>query len=204
MGMLSLRKPSAESLRHFLASQGSEELTYSQWGATAETPPPSFVLDHTRIRLGTGEGLFKAAQGALRRWQQFDLGWVDAWPRDTTIEPGQVVAVMGRAVGLWWLNACRIVYVIDETDDSASRYGFANGTLPAHIQKGEERFLLEWNRNDDSVWFDILAFSRPNKWLTRIGYPLVRRSQKRFAREAAAKMFHAVKNDAPLPAVCQS
>ncbi len=203
MGMLSLRKPSIETLRRFLASQEGEDFTYSQLGATAGKPPVDFVLDHTRIQLGTGEGLFKTAQAALNRWQQFDLGWVDAWPRDTAIEPGQVVAVMGHAIGLWWLNACRIVYLIDETD-AVCRYGFANGTLPAHIQTGEERFLLEWNQEDDSVWFEILAFSRPNKWSSRIGYPLVRRSQKRFAREAAAKMFRAVNKETPLPEIHQT
>jgi hypothetical protein len=39
------------------------------------------------------------------------------------------------------------------------------------------------------VWYDILAFSRPNQLLTRLGYPWVRRTQKRFGRESAAVMF---------------
>ena len=28
---------------------------------------------------------------------------------------GAVVAVIGRVVGVWWLNACRIVYVVNES-----------------------------------------------------------------------------------------
>jgi len=52
---------------------------------------------------------------ALRRWEQFNLGWVEAWPSDTPIQSGEVVAVMGRAVGVWWLNACRVVYSVDES-----------------------------------------------------------------------------------------
>jgi hypothetical protein len=46
------------------------------------------------------------------------------------------------------------------------------------------------------VWYDILAFSRPQRLLTRLGYPYVRRVQKRFGRESAAAMLKAVANDA--------
>ncbi len=53
-----------------------------------------------------------------------------------------------------------------------SRFGFAYGTLPGHVESGEERFLVEWDRGDDAVWYDILAFSRPNHVLTRLGYPV--------------------------------
>ena len=72
------------------------------------------------------------------------------------------------------------------------RFGFAYGTLPDHAGSGEERFLVEWDRKDDSVWYGILAFSRPRHLLARIGYPWVRRVQKRFGRESAAVMRRAV------------
>jgi len=190
--MLSLRKPSAESIRPFLKAQAKLPFTYSAVGATAETPPAGYVVDHTRIKLGEGEPVFHEAKAALQRWEQFRLGWVEAWSPDTAIQPGEVVAVMGRAIGLWWLNACRIVYVVDESGLNC-KFGFAYGTLPGHVESGEERFLIEWNRSDNSVWYDILAFSRPNHFLTRLGYPFVRRTQKRFARDSAAAMFNAVR-----------
>jgi uncharacterized protein (UPF0548 family) len=62
---------------------------------------------------------------------------------------------------------------------------------------GEERFLIEWNRADDSVWFDILAFSRPKHPIVRLAYPIVRRTQKRFGREAAASMLRSVQRELP-------
>ena len=73
--------------------------------------------------------------------------------------------------------------------------------MPDHVESGEERFLIEWDRGDDSVWYDILAFSRPQHFLTRLGYPWLRRMQKRFGRESAAAMLRAVRNDfvKPLP-----
>lgn len=187
MAKLSLRKPTAETLTRFLAAQAKLPFSYSAVGATAASPPDGYVVDRTRLQLGRGETVFRAAVAALKKWRQFDLGWVEAWSPDTPLRADEVVAVMGHAAGLWWLNACRIVYVIDEAD----KFGFAYGTLPGHVESGEERFTIEWNRADDGVWFDILAFSKPNHFLIRLGYPWVRRAQKRFGRESAAAMRRA-------------
>ncbi len=112
------------------------------------------------------------------------------------------MAVLAHLFGLWWLNACQIVYVVDDAGPM-TRYGFAYGTLPAHAESGEERFMIEWDRPDGNVWYDILAFSRPNYVLTRLGYPLVRRIQKKFARDSAAAM-HAATNRSPKSNVSRS
>src|SRR3984885_984132 len=144
MVMLSLRKPSVEAIRRFLTEQAQLSFTYSEVGATAGTPPAGYVVDHTRIKLGEGEPVFQSARAALQRWEQFRLGWVEAWSPDTPIQSGEVVAIMGRAIGLWWLNSCRIVYVVDESGP-LSKFGFAYGTLPGHAESGEERFLIEWD-----------------------------------------------------------
>jgi len=189
--MLSLRKPTDEAIRRFLTEQARLDLTYSAVGATATTPPIGYVVDHTRIKLGEGGAVFEAAKAALESWRQFDLGWVEAWPPETPIRAGEVVAVVARAIGLWWLNACRIVYAADEVGP-VTRFGFAYGTLPAHAGSGEERFLIEWDHHDDGVWYDVLAFSRPRHFLARLGYPMVRRTQMRFGRESAAAMVRAV------------
>ena len=99
---------------------------------------------------------------------------------------------LARILGLWWVNACRIVYLVDE-QAPVSRFGFAYGTLPEHAESGEERFTVEWHEDDDTVWYDILAFSRPHQLLARLAYPYVRRLQKRFARDSAAAMGRWVK-----------
>ena len=93
--------------------------------------------------------------------------------------------------GLWWLNACRIIYVVDESGP-INTFGFAYGTLPGHVESGEERFLIEWDRKDNSVWYDILAFSKPNHVLAWLGYPYVRLKQAQFRRHSAASMLGAV------------
>jgi uncharacterized protein (UPF0548 family) len=149
-------------------------------------------VDRIRIKLGEGESAFRSGIDALRRWEQFHLGWTEAWPLGTPIRSGEVVAVMGRGIGLWWLNACRILYVVDESGP-ISKFGFAYGTLPDHVESGEERFSIEWDRGENSVWYDILAFSRPKHILAWLGYPYVRRKQERFRRDSAASMLRAVR-----------
>ena len=192
--MRSLRRPSDMAVRDFLAAQAKLDFTYTAVGATASLPPVGYLVDHTRIKLGEGEEFFTRAKAALGRWEQFRLGWVEAWPPETPIQAGEVVAIVARRFGVWWLSACRVVYVVDEPGP-VGRYGFAYGTLPDHAGSGEERFLVEWDRGSGEVWYDILAFSRPQWLLTRLGYRYMRRLQKRFGRESAAAMRRAVKGE---------
>jgi uncharacterized protein (UPF0548 family) len=186
------REPAKECLRAFIASQESMRLTYDAVGATAGELPRGFRADQMRMKVGEGEEAFAAARRGLRRWEQFRLGWIEPWPGDAPIEAGKVVAVMARVCGLWWVNACRIVYVVEEDGDGFARFGFAYGTLPGHAESGEERFLVEWDQRDGSVWYSILAFSRPRHWLAKVAYPMTRRLQARFRRDSAAAMVRAV------------
>ena len=181
--MLSLRKPTPRQIDRFLQSQAALELTYRNVGATAADPPERYVVDHTRVELGSGDDVFEEARKSLESWEQFSLPWLAAAPASTAIEPDAVVAIVAYTFGIWWLNACRIVYVIDESDASSRRFGFAYGTLPAHAGSGEERFLIEKD-GDGRIWYDVLAFSRPHHLLARVGYPLVRRIQRRFGSES--------------------
>ncbi len=186
--MRSLMKPDASRIMRFLAEQSTRDFTYQGIGATLTHPPDGYVIDHTRVHLGTGVEIFERAKAAIRRWQQFNLGWVEACPNDVAILNGESVCVLARALGLWWMNACRIVDVIDEPQ---RRFGFAYGTLPDHVGSGEERFLVEVDEAGE-VWYDILAFSRPERWLSRCGYPFMRRVQRRFGIASAAAMRRAV------------
>lgn len=199
--MLLLRQPGAETIRHFLAAQSRCDFSYQAVGATANTPPSGYVVDRYRGILGEGQGAFDAACDALRRWEHFNLPWVQATPNTTPIEQGQVICVVARVMGFWWLNACRIVYIIDESREkqnvAVTRFGFAYGTLADHAETGEERFMIEWDRATDSVTYDILAFSRPQHFLAKLGYPLVRRVQKKFGRDSLAAMQKAVKETRP-------
>ena len=181
--MFKISEPNERDVELFIAGQRNLPFTYKEVGATNTTPPTGYTVDHNRIQLGEGESTYECAVEALKNWQQFDLGWVTIVPRGVVVETGATVAVKARAFATWSLNACRVVYVIDEP----RRFGFAYGTLPDHVERGEERFFVEW-LDDDSVWYDILAFSRPQHPIVKLSAPLARRLQKRFARESLARM----------------
>jgi uncharacterized protein (UPF0548 family) len=200
--MLALRKPNADAIRRFLESQREQPFSYSEVGATNDRLPSGYSINHTRRKLGDGFAVFESACAALRNWHQLRLGWVDCWPHDAPLRTGEPIAVLGRAFGLWWINACRIVYTINTIVESTGdlpgestvastgvlRFGYAHGTLPEHIASGEERFLIEMD-SDEAVWLDILAFSRANSALARMGYSVMKREQRRFGRESADKLL---------------
>jgi uncharacterized protein (UPF0548 family) len=120
----------------------------------------------------------------------FNMPWLRLDRTSAPIQVGTDVAVFVHHFGFYSLNACRIVYVVDE-EDPVKRFGFAYGTLAEHAESGEERFTVEWDRGD-TIWYDILAFSRPRNLLARLGYPLSRLLQKRFAEDSKAAMLEAV------------
>ena len=187
--MLLRSQPSEELVRQFISSQRELPFSYAQVGATQSKPPLGFNVDHNRIKLGAGKEAYARAVAALKEWKQFDLGWVTIVPRRQPLAVGTVVAVQAKVFGLWWLNAAKIVYVINEEAERVERFGFAYGTLQDHVERGEEPFMIEWRRDeDDSVWYDIYAFSRPKHPLTRIGFPLTRALQAQFVRDSMAVM----------------
>jgi len=190
-----LAKPSDEQIRNIIAAQRNAPFSYSVAGASRDDAPPAgYKRDHNRVRLGTGEAIFNRAVAAVQRWEMFNFPlMLLCWP-DAPIAVGSTVALLAAAFGLWTLSACRIVYTIDE-EQPLRRYGFAYGTLPEHVARGEERFQVEWNRADDSVWYDIVAFSQPNQLLARLGYPAMRMAQKRFAHDSKRAMLRAVATD---------
>jgi uncharacterized protein (UPF0548 family) len=193
--MFFLTKPSPSRVREVIAAHSDVPFSYPEVGATRTHPPSGYTVDHNRVQLGFGEDTFARAVVAIRAWNQFDLGWVQAAPENTPIKVDAAVAVVARHLGFWSLNVSRIVYVVEDRGPIES-FGFAYGTLKSHVERGEERFTVEWNRADDSVWYDILAFSRPNLMLIQLGKPYARRLQKRFAKDSLKRMIAAVKGPA--------
>jgi uncharacterized protein (UPF0548 family) len=193
--MFLLRKPSEQFVTQFIASQQDLPFSYAEVGATQNQTVDKlrdYKVDHNRVKLGMGEETYQRAVAALQCWQQFELGWLTIVPMGKPLEIGATVAVQTKTFGFWSLNAARIVYVIDERQTQMSRFGFAYGTLPDHVERGEERFTIEWHK-DDSVWYDLYAFSRPGHALARLGYPITRTLQKEFARSSLAVMKMATK-----------
>jgi uncharacterized protein (UPF0548 family) len=203
-----ISRPSPADIRALIAKRAELPVTYPDTVTTRSgpvAPPPGYDLDHNRARLGHGPETFDRARAALERWAMFPPGWTAVWNRhgeragaDDLLE-GAVVASVLRAWGLWWVSPCRVVFTVDDEEASGVvRFGFAYGTLPGHPEEGEERFSVElWP--DGSVWYDLLAVSRPRAFAARLGRPLARQLQRRFQRDSRLAMEAAVASPSEHP-----
>ncbi len=189
--MWSLRKPTDADLADFLSAQASASFSYVDVGATArDERPHGFCYNENRIFLGNGEATFRRASVALSEWRHFATSWTRIVPASAPISAGTTVALLIRALGIWWWNSARIVYTVEEQHPTP-RFGFAYGTLPAHVERGEEQFLVEMDAAGE-VWYSIRSFSRPRMLAARIAYPIARRLQRQFVRDSFAAMAAAV------------
>jgi uncharacterized protein (UPF0548 family) len=193
--MWSLGEPSQQTLEDFIARQRREPFSYPEVGSTRnQYMPAGYDHDHNRWQIGRGQAAFEAACAALRRWEMFPRPWTRIEAAGAPTAAGTTVAMMARVYGLWWLNACRIVYVIDEAGP-VRRFGFAYGTLLAHVERGEELFSVE-HHADDTVWYELRAFSQPRFWMARMARPLARGLQRRFQRDSRDAMTRAARQPA--------
>src|SRR6185369_7659021 len=174
--MFRLTKPTSQQIQQFLDSRETDSFSYDAVGATLDTPPAGYIVDHNRELLGSGRDVFDRAKKAVREWKMFEVPGLRLIHNDTPIEAGRNVALLAHHLGFYSLHSCRVVYVINEPD----RFGFAYGTLSEHVEIGEERFTVEFHPDSGEVWYDIYAFSRPGHILVRLGYPYGRYLQKRF------------------------
>lgn len=192
--MFLLTRPDGARIERFLAERATDTFSYPNVGATREpSPPAGYFVDHNRQFLGNGRLTFDSAKEAIRLWTMLKVPDLELNPPVTTIEPGRNVALLARHLGLYSLNSCRIVYVVEEEN----RYGFAYGTLTEHVESGEERFTVEFHTETGEVWYDLYAFSRPGHWLVKLGLPYARHLQKRFAAHSKAQLAHYVRDQKP-------
>lgn len=148
--------------------------------------PFGFTHDFRRSKRGNGNAAFSAAKLAFKRWTMFDIGWVRVANSLAPITVGQIVAVEVHALGLWSLNLSRITNTID----SATRFGFIYATTAAHVEQGQESFLLEFDPAGGDVYYDLEAISRPRNVLARAAFPITRAFQHRFARDSHERMYN--------------
>ncbi|MEU4567656.1 DUF1990 domain-containing protein [Micromonospora sp. NPDC023956] len=157
-------------------------LTYPHVGATRTGSLPA-GWRHVRHRVRLPDGSFAVAGEAVLSWRLHRAAGVRITADAPRAAPG-VAVTSGLGVGPLRLDApCEVVWVAD--DDR--RAGFGYGTLPGHPASGEEAFVVE---RDDAgrVWFEIRAFSRPQRWIMRAAGPAARLFQHGYARWLAATL----------------
>ena len=192
--MIGLRRPSSRAIEAVVRS--ASELSYPEVGLTAKLDEPGireslaarYDVDRHEFTLGTGFSVFRRASSALMCWHHFEIPWLHFHGSGPVVS-GQVVATVTAVAGLWFTNPCRVVYVDSRSDSNSVTYAY--GTLRGHAECGEERFSVSFDPSSDSVRYEIVAFSRPALLLSKLGYPLARRLQRRFAAASAEALARA-------------
>lgn len=163
-------------------------LTYPEVGATRLGPlPDGYHHLHHRVAVGRGRTDFEAAGAAVTEWRMHRASGARVNASAARACTGATVEV-SLGVGPLRLTApCEIVWTAYERD----RTGFAYGTRVRHPECGEESFVVEL-ADDGTVWFTVMAFSRPAAWYTRLSGPLVPVVQHWYARRLAATLRRVV------------
>jgi len=188
--MFLAHRPNAREIEEFIRNSQSLPLSYDQIGV-AKQSRSDFRIDEALGAIGRGMPAFERAKLALREWRHFELGWVESFPKNASIEPATTVAVLIHHFGFWSLNGCRVVYGVGDRRSNTG-FGFAYGTLTNHAEMGEEIFQVSISPESEEVSYSIRAASKPRAALASIAYPIARLLQARFRRESISAMRRAV------------
>ena len=190
--MFLIRRPSPPAIERFLQHSIQLPLSYDLIGVARESET-TFTHDDTTAVIGQGAQEFARARKALQQWRQFELGWVELFPRGASLEEGTNVAVLIRHLGLFSLNGCRVLYHTGHREEGPL-FGVAYGTLTNHAECGEELFEVSLDLKTSKVTYRIRAASRPRALWARAGYPYTRWCQAQFRRDSIAAMKRAVRD----------
>ena len=151
-------------------------MTYPEVGATIADLPPGYKHTRLTMPLGSGQELYERASEALVSWYMHRRAGLTVESTGRYATTGAEV-VLGWGLGRLRMRApCLVVLTVHES----GAQGFAYGTLPGHPERGEELFVV---RIDDGlVRLDIVAFSRPARWYSRLGSPVANLVQRRITR----------------------
>jgi uncharacterized protein (UPF0548 family) len=191
--MFLARRPTRNVIDRFLRDSQHLPLSYGPVGIVRARTAGQH-LDELTVAVGHGQADFERARAALLAWKQFDIGWVETFPRHAPVAVGTVVAVLLRHLGFWSLNGCRVLYSIG-SPGGVARFRFAHRTLTNHAENGEELFELFIDPRTEEVVYRIRATSSPQATLARFGQPIVRALQERFRDHSAVAMKLATRSN---------
>lgn len=155
-----------------------DTFTYPEVGATRLGPlPDGYHHLHHRTRVGRGRSDFATAGAAVTEWRVHRAAGARVNASAARAEDGGGVRVSLGLGPVRFTAPCEVVWTAYERD----RTGFGYGTLDRHPECGEECFVVDL-ADDGTVWFTVMAFSRPASWYARLAGPLVPPVQRWYAR----------------------
>lgn len=122
------------------------------------------LVDHAQT-IGHGEKDFLAASHRLHSWRAHAHARVGVEEEGGRGTAQEVVRLhFGPTT-----SPCRILY----REQTARRTVMVYGTLPGHVECGEEAFIIELGQ-DGTVTARCVAFSKHAWWLAKLGAPVAR------------------------------
>lgn len=106
-------------------------------------------------------------------------------PFTGSLTAGSVVVIRPLGIGAL-ASPCLVLRADVERTAAAVTAEVIYATLPGHLECGEERFHLRWDRDAGTAAVTVSAFSRAARPLTRLGGPVARGVQRLMARRYAA------------------
>lgn len=174
---LRIRRPNEAELNSLYEVQTRQQVTYQPIGISSNETR-GYHHDRAEMAFTVDSGAtLHGASHALFNWNAHIGAGFLVYPPDTSACLGATILLCRKlAVGYVTLS-CRVVQVINEPN----RQGFAYGTLPLHLEQGEQRFVVE-QESEGRVRFLIETTSRPTHPISRLGYPVTRLIQERAIR----------------------
>jgi len=158
-----------------------------------------WIEDYDAVKVGEGKQAFTTACDAIKGWKHMSLGWVET--NRPPVKLGSRVCIAAKMLCFWQCNPLEIVYVNEGTSQTISKvvsegretklsrgqgqyFEFGQTTLEGHALAGEESFTVRW-KPDNTVWYEVYAFSKAQTLLAVGAYPVRRFFQHKFRRDSA-------------------
>ncbi|BCB77654.1 DUF1990 family protein [Phytohabitans flavus] len=166
--------------------------TYPETGATLRGPlPAGYRHLRRRMRVGAGAKAYASAVEAVLTWRMHKAMGVRVQASAPRAAAGVTVTTR-PSLGPVGLDApCVVVWA----EHGERQGGFGYGSVGRHPLRGEEAFVVTRDE-DDTVWLEIVAFSRPVLWWLRLAGPLLPVFQRFYAQRCGAALRRLVRSEA--------
>ncbi|XP_021908376.1 UPF0548 protein At2g17695-like isoform X3 [Carica papaya] len=118
-----------------------------------ELSKDGFLINHSRILVGSGVGTYEKGKKALQTWRHFGLDWAFVDP-NTPVQSGVKFCVCVKEFLPWIMMPLQVVYVNEsrKAKNAVASFSFGSGTLQGHLLAGEERFSIELDERGQVWW----------------------------------------------------
>jgi uncharacterized protein (UPF0548 family) len=172
-GPIWLSDPKLDKLNQILETQSQLQLSYE--ASDLLTNNSSMKTTEYCMSVGTGLDAFEKAVLCLSQFAVHERAGFQVLKTSNSLEVNSCVLLKLSLFPFYITSVCRITNIIS----SSNTFGFTYGTLPHHIEVGEELFLIELTKTNN-VLFKIKTISRPGNKFAILVKPYSNHLQLKF------------------------